>query len=355
MPDRLKVGIVGCGFIAEKRHIPTFLRLKRDVVLQAVCDQNENLARDTANKHHIPKVYSELSEMLSAESLDIVDICTPPQIHAQLAVQAIEHGCHVLMEKPMALKTSDCDKMISAAQKSGVKLCVVHNTIFYSPFLKARNIVAEGAIGEFTGMRILLSDPREEMILKKDYWIHKLPGGLIGETGPHLVYMSLAFLNQVKSVDIYAKNFLEHPWAPFDEFRIELEGEKAISSVTVSYTSNRHAACVDILGTEGILHLDLQSMILIRHRSQESLKPLALTYHSLSTAAQIMAGVAANAFKVATGKVKLGQDIIIERFVDGILNNHESPVTAEEGRETVRVMEMIVDRLHQKYGVNGVT
>ncbi len=193
------------------------------------------------------------------------------------------------------------------------------------------------------------------MIMKKDYWIHQLPGGLIGETGPHLVYMSLAFLNQVKNVDIYAKNFLEHPWAPFDEFRIELEGEKAISSVTVSYTSNRHAACVDILGTEGILHLDLQSMILIRHRSQESLKPLALTFHSLSTAVQIMAGVAANAFKVATGRAKLGQDIVIERFVDSILHNHESPVTTEEGRGTVRVMEMIVDRLHQKYGVNGVT
>lgn len=355
MTDRLKVGIVGCGFIAEKRHIPGFMRLKRDVILQAVCDQNENLARNIANKHHIPKVYSELSEMLAAENLDIVDICTPPQIHAQLAVQAIEHGCHVLMEKPMALKTSDCDKMLSASQKSGVKLCVVHNTIFYPPFLKARKLVAEGAIGEFTGMRILLSDPRDEMILRKDYWIHKLPGGLIGETGPHFVYMSLAFLNQVKSVDIYAKNFLEHPWAPFDEFRIELEGEKAVSSVIVSYTSNRHAACVDILGTEGILHLDLQSMILIHHRGQESLKPLALTLHSLSTAAQIMRGVAANALKVATGKVRLGQDIVIERFVDGILNNHEPPVTAEEGRETVRVMEMIVDRLRQKYGVNGAT
>lgn len=352
MPDKLKVGIVGCGFIAERRHIPGFLRLKKDVVLQAVCDRNESLARDTANKHHIPKVYAELSEMLSSERLDIVDICTPPQTHAQLAVPAIEHGCHVLMEKPMALKTADCDQMLSTSQKSGVKLCVVHNTIFYPPFLKARKLVAEGAIGQFTGMRILLSDPRDEMIMRKDYWIHKLPGGLIGETGPHFVYMSLALLNQVKSVDIYAKKFLEHPWAPFDEFRIELEGEKAISSVTVSYTGNRHAACVDILGTEGILHLDLQSMILVRHGSQASLKPLALAAYSLSTVVQITREIAANTFKVATGRVKLGQDIIIERFVDSILNNHQPPVTAEEGRETVRVMEMIVERLQQKYGGN---
>jgi len=227
---------------------------------------------------------------------------------------------------------------------------VIHNQLFYPPIIKAKKLVAEGAIGEFIGMRILLSDPRDEMILRENYWIHKLPGGVIGETGPHTVYISLAFLKHVKSVDVYAKNFLEHPWAPFDEFRIELEGEKAISSITISYASKRSTSYVDIMGTEGILHLDLNSMILIRHGGLKSLSPIDLARHSLSTVTQIMRGVAANAFKIATGRVKLGQDIIIESFVDSILNDHQPPVTAGEGRETVRVMEMIVERLHQKYG-----
>lgn len=112
MPDKLKVGIVGCGFIAEKRHIPNFLRLKKNIVLQTVCDKNEVLARETAKKYSIPKAYCDLSEMLSKEKLDLIDICTPPQIHASLAVGAMEHGCHALLKKPMALKTSDCDQMI---------------------------------------------------------------------------------------------------------------------------------------------------------------------------------------------------------------------------------------------------
>jgi len=350
VPDKLKAGIVGCGAIANIRHIPAFARLKDQVIIQAVCDKNESLAKNTANKYHIPNTYSDLSQMLTNESMNIVDICTPPQIHAPLTIEAIEHGCHVLMEKPMALKTSDCDEMISVSQKHKVKLCVIHNQLFYPLVIEAKKLVAEGAIGEFIGMRILLSDPRDEMILRENYWIHKLPGGVIGETGPHAVYMSLAFLKHVKSVDIYAKNFLEHPWAPFDEFRIELEGEKAISSITISYSSKHSTSYVDIMGTEGILHLDLNSMILIRHGNLKSLNPIDLTRHSLSTATQIMRGVAVNAFKVATGRVKLGQDIIIERFVDSILNDHQPPVTAEEGRETVRVMEMIVERLHQKYG-----
>lgn len=353
MPVKFKIGIVGCGAVAKERHIPSFMKLKKDITLQAVCDKNDSLARDIARKYGIPKVYSNILEMLERENLDIVDICVPQQVHAPLAIQALEHGCHVLLEKPMALKTSECDQMIEASHKNGVKLCVVHNVLFYSPFLKAKELVAKGAIGTFIGMRIFMSDHRNEMLMINDHWIHNLPGGLVGETGPHAVYMSLAFLNEVSNVDVYAKNFLEHPWAPLDEFRIELEGKNALSSITISYTSNRHNCYVDILGTEGILHLDLNSMLLIHQGRKESLKSVDLARYSLGVAFQIIKGVAINAFKVATRNVKLGHEVIIQRFIDSIRNDNEPPVPAEEGRETIRVMEMIVERLQEKYGSHG--
>ena len=321
MSDKLKVGIVGCGAVAKERHIPSFLKVKRNVTLQAVCDRNENLAREVAKKYGIPGVYPDILEMLTRENLDIVDICVPQQIHAPLAIQALEHGCHVLIEKPMALKTSECDEMIEASRKNGAKLCIVHNALFHPPFLKARELVAKGTIGDFTGMRIYMSDHRDEMIMRKDYWVHKLPGGVIGESGPHAVYMSLAFLNKVNNVDVFAKNFLEHSWAPFDEFRMELEGENAVSSITISYASNRHNCYVDILGTEGALHLDLNSMLLIRQRERDSLRPVNLACYSLG-------------------------------IVDSILNNSRPPVTGEEGREVIRVMEMIVQRLREKYDIS---
>lgn len=349
MPDKLKVGIIGCGAIAVMRHIPAFVRLKSKVTIQAVCDKNENLAKDVGNKHHIPKAYSEFSEMLSSENLDIVDICTPPRVHTPLAIEALEYGCHVLLEKPMALKTSDCDEMINASHKHNVKLCVIHNQLFYPPLVRARRLVAEGAIGDFIGMRIFMSDPRDEMILRRDYWIHNLPGGLIGETGPHAVYKSLAFIGEVKEVDVHARKFLEHPWAPFDEFRIELVGERGNSSILISYPSNRRASSIDLLGTEGTLHLDLLSMLVIHHGSSDSMRPTALASYSLSTASQIIGGVARNAFNVITGRTKLAHDLVIERFINSILDNHQPPVTGEEGRETTRVMEMIVSKLHEKY------
>ena len=346
---KLRIGIVGCGFIAKARHIPSYKRMKKSVDLCAVCDLNEKIAKETSKDFRIPGAYSNVSEMLSKEGLDMVDICVPPQVHAPVAVEAIEKGCHVIMEKPMALKTSDCNQMIDAARKHGVKLCVINNKLFHPPFLKAKKLVAEGAIGDFVGMRIFLSTPRWDMIDLKNHWYHKLPGGVIGETGPHMAYMSLAFLNNIKNVDIYAKNFLGHNWAPFDEFRIELEGENGISSVALSYTRNCWAENVDILGTEAALHLDLNNMLLIRHRLKElSYMPIARS--SLSTISQMVSGIAYNVFKVVAGRQKIGTDVVIERFVGSVLNDSQPPVTGEEGRETVRVMEMVVKKYREKYG-----
>lgn len=353
MADKLRVGIVGCGAIASIRHIPAFLKLKRNVIIQAVCDKNENVARDTARKNGIPEAYADLSQMLVKENLDVIDICTPPQIHAPLTIEAIESGCHVVLEKPMALKTADCDEMITASQKHNVKLCVIHNQLFYPPVIKARKLVAEGAIGDFVGMRIFMSDPKDEMIMREGFWIHQLPGGVIGETGPHPVYKSLAFIGKVKNVDVHARSFLEHPWAPFDDFRIELEGEKSSSSIVISYSSNRRASTIDLMGTEGALHLDLLSMLLIRQGKNGTMKPLALAGSSLGIAAQIISGVAGNAFLVLTGQGEFyGHNTIISGFVNSILNNNQPPVTGEQGREAVRVMEMITNRLQEKYASN---
>lgn len=351
MPDRLKAGIVGAGAIASIRHIPGFLRFKNSVVLQALCDKNEGLARTTANKYHIPGAYPDLSQMLSKEKLDIVDICTPPQAHAPLAIQALKNGCHVILEKPMALKTADCDEMLDASHKYGGKLCVIHNQLFYPPVIKAKKLVAQGAIGDFIGMRIFMSDPRDEMIMREDYWIHKLPGGLIGETGPHAVYKSLAFTGKIKEADINARRVLEHPWAPFDEFRIDLDGEKGYSSINISYTSYNRASTIDIFGTNGELHLDLLSMLIVRKGKRQSMKPLDLALSSLGTAYQIIGGVTGNAFGVLSRQREFfGHNAIIGGFIDSILNNHQPPVMGEEGRETTRVVEMIVEKLHNKYG-----
>lgn len=342
--NKLKVVLVGCGSVAQKRHIPSFLRLKKDVSLCAVCDLKQGLARDVANRFGIPNMYSDLSKMLSNEHPDIVDVCTPPEVHASVALEAMESGCHILLEKPMASSLSDCDKMIQASRKCRVKLSVVHNQRFYPPFLRAQELVKSGAIGELTGMRILSLTNRAVYISHEDHWVHKLPGGVIGETGPHAVYLSLAFVKNVKAVDIYARKKTDYPWVFYDDYRVELEGRNMNSSIYISHASDYTAGEVDLFGTDCALRIDLQSMLLTRY-NREYLKPTSVSLSSLSIAGQIAKGVMSNAFKVAFRKPMLGHDILIEKFVDSVTNDQPVPVTAEEGRETVRVMEIIVKKI----------
>lgn len=351
---KLNVAIVGCGAVAYKRHIPSFARLKNKVNLVAVCDRDDILAYNISDKYNIPSAFTTQSVMLKEKKIDVIDVCTPPQIHAPIAIEALEAGCHVLMEKPMALTVADCDKMINAAKRNNRKLCVVHNVLFHPPLIKARELFRQGAIGDFRGMRILLADPKDEMIMRKDYWVHKLPGGVIGETGPHPIYLSLAFLKNVRNVEVFTHNYLEHEWAKYDEIRIELEADNGMSSIAVSYSGNRYAAEVEIFGSEGALYVDLQSMLCVKHGTKKTLNPLELVKTSLGTTWQIKSGLLMNGFKVATGQFRIGHETVIEQFVDSILNDTKPPVSGEEGRETVRVMEMIVERLNKKYEKGAV-
>lgn len=344
---KLKVAVVGAGFVAQKRHIPAFLRLRKGVSLCAVCDLNLELAKNVADMFGIPNAYSNLSDMLKKEHPDVVDVCTPPKIHASVAIEAMENGCHVLLEKPMASCLSDCDDMIQASRKHGVKLSIVHNQRFYPSFLKAEQLVKNGSIGELTGMRIISLTPREEYLVHKNHWVHKLPGGVIGETGPHVVYLSLAFVKNVKNVEVIARKKIDYPWVLFDDYRIELEGENITSSIIVSHTNNYTACEVDLFGTDYALKIDMQSMLLTRYK-REYLKPTSVALSSLSIAGQIVKGVMSNAFKVMLHKPILGHDIMIEKFVKSIINDRPVPVTPEEGRETIRVMDMIVQKLARK-------
>jgi UDP-N-acetylglucosamine 3-dehydrogenase len=353
--NKIKVGVIGCGFVASKWHIPGFISLKRDVVVQAVCDLNPSLASSVAEKFNLPKSYSNVLGMLRNEDLDIVDICTPPHTHAPLAIEAMEKGCHVLLEKPMALNVSDCNEMVSVSKRQGSKLCVVHNELFRPPLLRAKELVEKGDIGKVLGMEWCRFTHREEYLARENHWVHKLPGGVLGETGPHAVYTSLAFLKKINDVHITATNNLKYAWAPYDYFNIIFEGESATSSAIISHCSDNYVADVSIFGTEGILKMDLQNMLFIRHELKET-KMVSLALSSLKTTRQILGNVTSNAAKVVfsrNAKMRVrGHSVEIEKFVSSVINDESPPVTAEEGRETIRVMEIMVEKLNQKYGIH---
>jgi predicted dehydrogenase len=338
---------VGAGFISAKKHIPALLKERQRVELTAIADLDERAAREVAERFRIPSVYSDVSQMLERERLDLVDVCTPPRTHAPVAIAAIEAGCNVLIEKPMAVSVEECDQIVRMARERAVKVCVAHSDLFYPPFLRARRLVSRGALGEFRGMRVFLSTPTSYMTAKEEHWAHKLPGGVIGESGPHVVYMTLAFINPVLEVHARGSKLLPYPWSRYDDYRIDLVGERAVSSITSVYTSDQWAGQVDIWGANGLIKLDLELMSLLNQR-RPNLSRGRVALSGVRESYALMRDTVGAGVALLAGRYRNTHEILIGRFVDSILEGGPTPVTVEEGREAVRVMGLIVDQLDEQ-------
>jgi predicted dehydrogenase len=349
----LKAAVIGSGLIAGLKHIPAFKRHSAKVQLAALCDLNVDAARKLAAEHGIPHVYGNIDEMLSRERPDLVDICTPPKTHAPIAIQAMRAGAHVLIEKPMAQTLKECDDIIAASEQNKVKVCLAHSDLFYYPFMQARKLVKEGAIGKFRGMRICLQTPTDYITSKPDHWANKLPGGVIGETGPHITYMTLAFINPVREVKVKAMKLCDYPWSPFEDYRVDLIGDHAISSVTLSYATNQWMARIDIFGEDATLLVDLEAMSLVKYQ-REKLKPVPIGASLLSEAGQLLGSIAASGLRYLTKSLRSTHDFIIDEFTDSIIKGTPSPVPAEDGRESVRVLGMIVESLQRNTAAQTV-
>jgi predicted dehydrogenase len=196
-------------------------------------------------------------------------------------------------------------------------------------------------------MHIFLSTPTDYMTSREDHWAHKLPGGVIGESGPHVVYITLAFIPRIESVRVQATHVLDYPWSRFDDYRIELIGEGASSSIASVYTSNQWAAEVDLWGTSGRLSLDLETMALISH-DRATLDHRTVATSALKDAASIVGDTVRVGARVLSRRYHDTHRVLVERFVDSINSGRPSPVPPEEGREAVRVMGLIVDQLDGK-------
>ncbi len=341
----LRAAIVGTGFIATKKHLPAFARIKDRCDLVAIVDVDEDAGRAAAAAFGIPHSYTDVGEMLEREQPDLVDICTPPRTHAPIALQAIEAGANVMIEKPMATSVQDCDAVIAAAGERGVQIAVGHSDLFYPPFIRARDLVRKGAIGTFTGMSIFLSTPVDYMTSREDHWAHKLPGGVIGESGPHVVYLTLAFINPIADVHaLGTKLSPEYPWSRFEDYRLQLRGQQGVSSITSVYTTNEWAGEVEIWGTEGIIKLDLELMSLIKP-GRKDLGRMTVAASGLKESVTLVADLGRTAVSVATKRYRNTHDHLIGGFVDSLLRGTPPPVTGQEGREAVRVMDEIAAQL----------
>jgi predicted dehydrogenase len=216
--------------------------------------------------------------------------------------------------------------------------------------MQAAERLRTGEIGDFIGIDISLSTPAAYMTLRKDHWAHRLPGGVVGETGPHAVYLALSFLKQVHGAEVQARKVLPKcPWSRFEDFRINLIGVNGIASIKLIYASDQWAASLDIIGTKGRLVVDLEAQSVIRY-DRCRLDPVSIGLSKLADGSQKLVSLMSNGLKEILGLREDCHAIGIRRFLESVLKAKQPPVTAYDAREVVRVTRMIVEKLPEAAG-----
>ncbi len=147
----INVGIIGCGKIAQVRHIPEYAE-NPDVKLAAFYNPSRKRAEEQAEKYG-GKVYDTAEELLSDKSIDAVSICAANYAHAELTIKALEAGKHVLCEKPMATNLADCEAMVECAKKNGKFLMIGHNQRLAKAHVEAKRLIDQGLIGKIITFR----------------------------------------------------------------------------------------------------------------------------------------------------------------------------------------------------------
>lgn len=147
----LGIGVIGCGKIAQVRHIPEYAG-NAGCKLVGFYNPTKSRAEEMAEKYG-GTAYDTVEELLANPEIDAVSICSANYSHAELTVQALRAGKHVLCEKPMATTLADCEAMIKAEQESGKRLLIDQNQRFALAHQKARELIDSGFIGDVLTFR----------------------------------------------------------------------------------------------------------------------------------------------------------------------------------------------------------
>ena len=185
----MKVALIGAGNIALA-HGPAIKAIK-DAHIVGVCDTNPLRAQSTAEELGADDFYTDAETMLVKSNPDVVHILTPPETHCALSILAMQHGCNVLVEKPMASSTEEANEMLAAAEKNNVKICAGHNMAFDALTRKVVALVAEGKIGNVISVETSFRfDTHRYAAVHADgaeltHWIYRLNGGPLQDLLPH--------------------------------------------------------------------------------------------------------------------------------------------------------------------------
>lgn len=232
---KVKIGIIGCGGIANHKHMPSLVKCGDMCEIIAFCDIIEERAVKAAKEFGGPdaKVYTDYRELLENKEIEVVHVCTPNVSHSQITVDAFAAGKHVLCEKPMAHNTEDARKMIEAWKRSGKKFTIGYQNRFRPEVQMLKKCVDNGDLGEiYYGKAHAIrrrAVPNWGVFLDKE----KQGGGPLIDIGTHALDLTLWMMNNYEPVSVSGTVFYKlgtmaeategNLWGPWDYTKYNVE------------------------------------------------------------------------------------------------------------------------------------
>jgi predicted dehydrogenase len=334
----IRVGLIGCGRIADG-HMTVFQGIG-NVKVVAVSDVNLEKAKRFATKYRIDKVFQNHIDLLEIKDLDFIDVCTPSSSHAQIVCDAANLGHNVLLEKPMALSTDECDKIIREVEKHKISLCVCHNQIFFPAITRAKQLADSGDYNILSFRTSVRENPN--MFSVPSWNMSPREKGIVWEAGCHPAYLHLHFLSDIREVYAVGKK-VRYP--VFDEFAVLLRtSNQTYGIIEVSWLSKQSEKIYEINTLDGKRAFMIAPPPYANQGYDVLLEQSGIMQSSFWT--DLRKTLKHFVKKGASLGYFIGHFHLIKNYIESIKKGTAVPVQPDEGRKTIKLLECIEESLN---------
>ncbi len=364
MTSMIRVAIIGCGKIADQ-HVLAIRRIPSSRVV-AVCDREPLMADQLAERFGIEGRYSDHRRLLDSVAPDVVHITTPPQSHHALALECLEAGSHVYIEKPFTETAAEATSLVTAAQRHGRLITAGHNYQFSFEMLRMRQLVAEGYLGgrpvhveshwsydlgDSSYVGPLLGSP--------SHWVRRLPGGLLHNLVSHGIARLAEFLDD-GPVEVMARAHqspqlqrLGGARDVLDELRVLMRDARGTTATFCFSTQIRPGQNrLHIHGPANSITVDLAAGSVIRHQGRSHKSFLTYLVPPIVTGREHLSNAWRNLIGILRKQVyqDYGMKELIDRFHACISSGGSPPIPYREILLTATIMDEIFRQLRDAEG-----
>lgn len=339
MTKLFRAGMVGAGNICEF-HVAAIKALP-DVELIGVTDLDRKRAQENAEKWGTV-AFDSLDQLIDAGA-NVIHVLTPPAAHAKVAKAALERGCHVMIEKPIAEDEKDALEIGRLAQKKGLVATVNHSLLYDPQVKRALDAVKAGELGTVVSVDILRGSeypPYEGGPLPPWY---RDAGYPFRDIGVHCLYLIQELLGAIEDVDADWRSLGGDPNLAFDEWRAMVRCQRGLANFQLTYNTRPMQSQLIIHGTKGVLRVDLFAMFHGKRSSTPLPKAAERLVNAFTDSIQPLIDVPMGVYKFVRKEVQAYQGLrdLVGDFYRRLASGEAPPVAVEDAAQVVRWVEKV--------------